>query len=387
MDKFRRILILCSHTVDPRMRKRVTTLSKLSDNFLLVYWKRDHGHGYGQGFAADKSKVRELKASAKPNYFTRFLENLILFVKSKRLIEEFKPDLIYISGIEALAAIGNIHQKLGATVVLEISDIPGNHFVTKHKIVGSFVERIMNRLILKKADYVVFTSLGFYERYYKNRGLMEHKFFVFENVPEKRIFKVCNTSTNTEKIKNEIVIGYIGSMEYIHIQPLKTLFRACQNISGVKVLVAGKGPAFDEINAEAEKYENVVVHGPYNYERDIVQLYSSVDVVYSVYDTSIFNVRVALPNKLYEAIVCGKPIIVARETYLEEYVKKLGVGFSIKYDSVKEHEEVVRQIKENPTVLEEIRRRELDIAERYFYENVEKEFLSWLKEISKNNVT
>ena len=75
-----------------------------------------------------------------------------------------------------------------------------------------------------------------------------------------------------------------------------------------------------------QNYSNIRIYGEYNYEKDS-KLYSMTDVVYSVYNTNNYNVRLALPNKLYESIVCGNPIIVTSDTYLENYVKNLELGF------------------------------------------------------------
>ena len=58
--------------------------------------------------------------------------------------------------------------------------------------------------------------------------------------------------------------------------------------------------------------------------------------MYAVYDADIKNVQVALPNKLYEAVVCEIPLIVAKNTYLEEIVEQWGVGIAVDHKSVAE---------------------------------------------------
>ena len=44
----------------------------------------------------------------------------------------------------------------------------------------------------------------------------------------------------------------------------------------------------------------------------------------------------ALPNKLYEAVFCELPIIVAKGTYLSEIVDDWGVGLSVSHTDVDE---------------------------------------------------
>ena len=80
-----------------------------------------------------------------------------------------------------------------------------------------------------------------------------------------------------------------------------------------------------------------------------------VDCVYAVYDADNPNVRIALPNKLYESILCELPIIVAKQTYLAELVKEWGVGISVNHKEVKELVEAIACLKNNREVYEEIR--------------------------------
>ena len=83
----------------------------------------------------------------------------------------------------------------------------------------------------------------------------------------------------------------------------------------------------------------------YDYEKEIALLYGKVDCVYSVYDADNPNVKIALPNKLYESIICELPIIVAKDTYLSELVQKWNVGVSVSHTDTIELIEVLKKYK------------------------------------------
>ena len=72
-----------------------------------------------------------------------------------------------------------------------------------------------------------------------------------------------------------------------------------------------------------------------------------MDCVFAVYDADNPNVRIALPNKLYESILCELPIIVAKGTYLEELVKEWGVGVSVSHKDVNELAEALKMLMNN----------------------------------------
>lgn len=65
-------------------------------------------------------------------------------------------------------------------------------------------------------------------------------------------------------------------------------------------------------------------------------------MVLSTYDVIYENVRFAEPNKLYEALYFEVPIIVSKNTYLAEKVKRLNVGFEI---NALDDEEIILFIK------------------------------------------
>lgn len=78
------------------------------------------------------------------------------------------------------------------------------------------------------------------------------------------------------------------------------------------------------------------------------------DCIYSVYDADNPNVRIALPNKLYESIFCELPIIVAKNTYLSELVEKYKVGLSVSHNSYYELRNAIILLKDNMNLYNEI---------------------------------
>lgn len=362
---------------DPRMIKRIKTLKKISKETHLIYWERNFGYGFSFSPIEDVS-FDSLHTDSNPSLLQRFFQNNYLANETAKKINNLEPEIIYISGVEMLKIVNKIKWEKKPLIIIEIADIPANTHISKHPFLGKFLERYLTNLIKKNADYYVFTSLGFYQGYYKKEGLSENTIFIFENLPSKKIFQ--NFEINPEKVinKDKLTIGYIGAVNYY--SSLKILFEACKGINNVEILIAGRGPDSEKVKDETKNYSNIRIYGEYNYEKDIAKLYSMTDVVYSVYNTDNYNVRLALPNKLYESIVCGKPIIVASDTYLENYVKKLGVGFSVPYKDVKALKKLIKELVTNKKLITDISNRCMKIRESYFYEKVENDFLNWINE-------
>ena len=110
-------------------------------------------------------------------------------------------------------------------------------------------------------------------------------------------------------------------------------------------------------NIQEEK-EFIEYHGKFYYDDDIARLYSNCDIIFSVYNSDMKNVRIALPNKLYESIIARLPIIVSTNTYLQELVEQWKVGFAVNHLSSEEMREVVIRLMEDKELYKEIQRNE-----------------------------
>ena len=78
---------------------------------------------------------------------------------------------------------------------------------------------------------------------------------------------------------------------------------------------------------------NVEYQGPFSNPDELEKVYKSIDVNFMVCDTQIQNVRVALPNKLYESIFFTTPILAAEGTQFGEEVLARGLGECLSFVS------------------------------------------------------
>ena len=74
---------------------------------------------------------------------------------------------------------------------------------------------------------------------------------------------------------------------------------------------------------------SIIVFNSFSILSKLQNIYNNIDILICCYDVINTNVRVAEPNKLYEAIFFNKPIVVSAGTFLEERVKSLGIGYGV----------------------------------------------------------
>ena len=124
----------------------------------------------------------------------------------------------------------------------------------------------------------------------------------------------------------------------------------CAETCGCKVIFAGAAVTsndYNDIKAYCEGKDFVEFTGRYDYDSEIASLYGRVDCVFAVYDADNPNVRIALPNKLYESVYCELPIIVAKGTYLEELIKEWGVGVSVSHKDPSDLADALKKLKDD----------------------------------------
>ena len=76
---------------------------------------------------------------------------------------------------------------------------------------------------------------------------------------------------------------------------------------------------------------------------DVLDLENKCDILFATYNPEVPNHKYSAPNKVYEAMALGKPIIVCENTGIDELVKKEKIGFAIKYDA-KEFIKIIKKI-------------------------------------------
>lgn len=111
--------------------------------------------------------------------------------------------------------------------------------------------------------------------------------------------------------------------------------------------LAGFGGDEHLMRATSDSMENCHWHGRVSYERAL-QLSQAADVLFATYDPAIPNHRYSSPNKIFEAMMLAKPIIVARHTNMDRIITQVDCGIVVEYGDVDALENALLELERDP---------------------------------------
>ncbi len=332
------IAFIISHRPDNRYIKRINVLKEKFDLNLLFWNKADETINP----VIDGVSITEVHIPAnQTNPLKRVPETIRFINKAYKALAEIAPDIVYVGNLDMLYIARKYKKRrnTNAKIIYEIADLHRliiDEQKSVKKLFSNNLKRRENKYI-RDVDILVLTSMKFYDVYY-NKMISKSKVVFLPNMPEEKTF---GGYIPKKRDGQTFTVGFIGWIRYKN--QLRMLIDAAGKV-GCNVLFAGTDGEGTEFEEYCKQFSYVQFLGSFKYEEKIRDLYDMIDCVYAVYDADWANVRVALPNKLYEAIDCEKPIIVAKNTYLGELVKEYGIGQEVNHTSVNELEEVLLKL-------------------------------------------
>lgn len=256
------------------------------------------------------------------NRLKKFL-NLFSFMKSvKKYYNKFNPDYIHTIDFEMLV-VGSLLKK-NAQLVYEVYDIKSFN----NKLLNWIREKNEFFIIKHRVDGLIFAS-PYFNKYYKNN---KKKMITLNNKPNNKL--VLNNYTKymmkyNQLSNNDIVIGFIGTVRYKDV--LLNLINSVKNKKNIKILIAGSGPDYEDINEYIENNhmeDKVIMTGRYE-QNDLATIYSCCDYIWAAYPNRGLNEKYAISNKFFESIVFNKRVIVSEKTEIGDRVSELGLGYTV----------------------------------------------------------
>lgn len=334
------ILFFLSHQPNPRFIKQINYLAE-SNRVSVIYFSRSNLPNLNSNIANSVNcfSVGQIESSGR--YFSRLISYAKAMGALLRCRRRARADVVIVNNIDVLLleVLLRVLTLRSARVVLEVSDLL--QYMFARGVAARLFRTIDQTVVRLFVDRLIVTSRKYYDVYYSRffRGPQ----LELENKPLRK-----NIPPRIEKGTRgpRTIIGIVGLI--YQAAPIQALFDAVKDDDSVEVQIYGR--LYDAQNSRAliERYcarhRNIVFKGEYDFFKDAARIYGGLDLLYVSYDTaeSMLNNRVALPNKLYEAMYFRVPIIASKGTYLAERVMTAGIGYEIDCGSVEQIRNILK---------------------------------------------
>ena len=249
-------------------------------------------------------------------------------------------DIIHACDLDGALGARRFRRKTGARMVYDIYD----YYVDTHANIPGPLRALVEKAeigVIDRADLVIICTEERKEQIAKARP---RRLIVVHNSPELPALPECGSEYDY------VYCGNLGAERLCG-----EILRLYGDNADLRFYLAGLGTFAQEAEALARRYERLEFGGVLSYDRVLEAEAKSV-CLSAVYDPSWRNHRLCAPNKFYEALALGKPLIVCRGTGIDRIVEENRVGTVIGYRA-DEFYRAVRHYAASPEECEEIRHR------------------------------
>lgn len=306
---------------DSRATKEIQALAETVEKVVVLAWDRS-------GDSQEKcGAVFQNHSNVSLRFFPRHINGSIGVKNIGLLLSWFRwiaaelstidrVDLIHACNLDTALGVMRFAKKHRCRLVYDIYD----YYVDSHSLPRfsrGLVEHLEIRII-NRADVTVICTE---ERRAQIAGASPKKLLIIHNSPD------VERLQETEDLFDYVYCGTMNGGRLIQ----EILDHYPQN-SDLRFLFAGYGRHAEKAKLLSEEYEHFHFAGTIPYS-EVLKLENQSLVISALYNPSSRNHQLCAPNKFYEALALGKPLIVCEGTGIDKLVAQHKLGRVISYDA------------------------------------------------------
>jgi len=323
-----RLVICRSNPIspDPRVEKEARTLAQAGYQVSLLGWDRTAALPQQElldGIPCQRLAIRAEYASGMRNMpdLLRWQWGLLKWLISQR--REY--DLIHACDFDTVLPALVCQRLYRKKIIYDIFDFYADHL----RATPNWIKNTIRKADLGAIDRAEAVILADESRWEQISGSNPRLSAVIYNTPEDTDPKIAAESPMPSSDRLQIV--YIGLLQVE--RGLLELLEVLRGHPEWGLDLAGFGGDESRLLEAARDLPNVRWHGRLPYTRAI-QISAGADILIATYDPAIRNHRYSSPNKVFEAMLLGKPIIVAQDTNMDRIIRQADCGIVIPYGDI-----------------------------------------------------
>ena len=327
---------------DVRLPKEMTAINRAGYITRHIYWDRERRSDPPLELDNHQAIPFRLKAP----WGTRVLPLLPIwwvFVFVRLLMMRF--DIVHVLNIDSVIPCVIAAKLKRKPVIYEILDVYEELLPGVLRAIGFAVDKIIMRLataIIVVDDEQVQGIGGI-----PNRRIIT----IYDSPPD---YLIRNDSNGQEIPKNDkFTLFFAGQLHRDRLLNLDKVIEAVKDIDGVKLMIAGYGDMAEEIREIAARLPGKLEFiGKISYQ-EVIQRGLVADLFFVLRDPVLPFYRYICGSTLFNALICGKPILVNRGTSTTNKVTRENCGLAVNSGDVREIKQAIIKLRDSPQLCRE----------------------------------
>ena len=332
-----KVLFIASFAECPRVWKMASTLANNGFDVTVLEWDRRSklpAIGYIRN-------IRVYRMRLNAPYGLKLIFKLpIWWIYTSLFLFLHRFTIVQPQNLDNLLPFWVLCQVKRTKIVYDVADFYADAYIPSSMALLRKATLWLERTLIKTVNATLVVD----ESRLKQINLDNLQFFVIYNSPPDVYNELKSNIHMQISSDSKLTLFYAGILEMD--RALDVLIEAIQDLADVELVIAGFGRMEKEFSNLIKGKRNVKFLGriPYN---AVLKLTLSCDCVIALYDPHVPNNVFASPNKLFEAMMCGKPIIVSAGTNMADIVLREKCGLIVNYGNVNELKRAIDTLKNN----------------------------------------
>jgi len=377
-----KILMLVASPVitDPRVYNEAKALIQAGHKVSVIAWDREKQNPYRQMW--DGIDVLRLRIWLSPecglglppwHIFHLVAWQWQAYRVALALNRESAIDAIHCHFLDTLPVGIRLKQKLGVPLIYDARDMYGYMMRASFPLWIARAFEWLEKRLVTRADRIIAVNEVMAECF---AGMTDKPVTVIMNCKPIQSSEYQNPANG-----GKFTLLYIGTIH--KARALLWLMNVMKELPDVHCIIGGVGQAdyVEYIKKECSKCSNVTFAGRVPVDM-VLPMTEKADAVFYIFDPENPNGKLATPNKLFEAMVCGRPIICTGGTYCAEITEREGIGLAVEYSEEALRKAIIK-LRDDPHLRERMGRNALRAAiAKYNWHNEEIKLLELYRGIN-----
>lgn len=291
----------------------------------------DEGLAEHETIDAHRSVWRvRLVARRVPSVLGKILRFIEWYARLLLHFKEAPPDFVNCHSLSVLPLGMLFRLAFGSRIIYDTHELETETQATVG--IRKMLSKLVERLLIKRAEAVIVVSESIAKWYRDNYELGE--VHVIRNIPYSRSVNQPKSTILRDALGltgNDLLFIYQGLID--EGRGIQIILDAFSRVPPERhVVFLGYGPLVSEVQRQASCHLNIHYHAPVP-PSEVLLYTSEADVGLSLIENTSLSYYYSLPNKVFEYILSGVPVVVSDFPEMAKLVDRLGCGWKCALDA------------------------------------------------------